>query len=286
MPIPSATTAGSLSSDQAVASFQARARYAFDLDEFARLTGRADNLHAARVSLARLVQRNLIVPVHKRPSVFVIIPAEYMSDGAPPVVWWLHDALTRMVPGYYLALLSAARYWGSLPQAPQVEQVMVEQSRPLLTVGKHKIAFLTRTDPGRAPVTQVRGEKAPYFVSTREATLLDLVKHQPKIGGLEVVARVAKDFGPHLTSAGMLRALDAMGQVAVAQRTGFILSELAIGKVAEVVAQWLAPRHMAARVLGEKQDPRHRECRNTRWRVMYSNSELQTIRDANLRAEA
>ena len=70
------------SAEDALADLQSRARYVFDVDTFAALTGRLDNAHGIRISLKRLAERGLVTTIHKRPMVYVIVPPEYRAYGA------------------------------------------------------------------------------------------------------------------------------------------------------------------------------------------------------------
>ncbi|OXC78741.1 hypothetical protein BSU04_10285 [Caballeronia sordidicola] len=157
---------------------------------------------------------------------------------------------------------------------------MVGSFRQPLTAGKRQVFFTFRKDISAAPTVRTRGEKGAYLVSTREATLLDLMRHLPKVGGLESVARVARDFGPHLKQSEFVRALDAMGQVAVAQRTGFLLSELKFEEMATVVEKWLSPRTRTTRLLAEPVPETMANMTKPRWGITYCMRDINEIQEA------
>jgi predicted transcriptional regulator of viral defense system len=269
--------ARSVDSGEALRLIQSQARYVFDTEEFARVTGR--NAHAARVSLARLARRKYVEVVHKRPSVWLIVPPEYSHYGAPPFAWWAHDCLTRLVPFYYVGLLSAARIWGSSHYALQVEQVVVQEQRGPIEAGRQKVVFVSKADAARTPVTDVARDRGRLRVSTREATLLDLVRHQDKIGGIEAIARIIKDFGPDMKPSSMLRALDAMGQVSVAQRLGFLLERMGLLQMADLVADWLGPRRVVRRTLSESDLGVDELLMDERWAVRYSGNQQRLLEE-------
>lgn len=83
-----------------------------------------------------------------------------------------------------------------------------------------------------------RGRQA----STREATLLDLIRHQSSIGGIEAVARIARDLAPSIDLRGLKQSLDAMDQVPAAQRLGYVFDHLGLKKPAQQVEAWLEGR--------------------------------------------
>jgi len=268
------------SAEDALADLQSRARYVFDVETFAALTGRLDNAHGIRISLKRLAERGLVTTIHKRPMVYVIVPPEYRAYGAPPFSWWLHDAMQLIEPEYYAGLHSAARYWGSSHYALQADHVMVGSYRAPLTAGRRQVVFTVRSDISSARTVRTRGEKGAYLVSTREGTLLDLMRHRSKVGGLESIARVARDLGPHLTQSELVRALDAMGQVAVAQRIGFLFEELKLDEMATVVEKWLSPRTRTTRLLAEPVPETLTIMTKPRWGVTYSMRDINEIKEA------
>jgi hypothetical protein len=78
-------------------------------------------------ALNRLAKAGLVVLLTKKPSTWLIVPPEQAHYGAPPVQWWLHDFLKTTDPDYYVALLSAARPWGSGHYALQTVQVALSR---------------------------------------------------------------------------------------------------------------------------------------------------------------
>jgi AbiEi antitoxin C-terminal domain len=266
-----------MNSEAALRHLQSRARYLFSLEDFTRLTGRESRRGSARSSLARLEARKLVSLVHQRPSLWVIVPPEHLHYGAPPVNWWLPDCMARLAPDYYTCLLSAARHWGSSHYAVQVHQVMVPACRPDIVVGRQRVTFFTKSEIERTPVLEVASEVSKMRVSTREATLLDLMRHQVKVGGVEAIARIAWDFAPELSRNGMLTALDAMGQVTVVQRLGFLFDRLGMNEQATLLFQWLAPRRRVPRALSESLDQRTEREYDARWQIKYLNEQLDIL---------
>jgi hypothetical protein len=136
-----------LDSDSALRELQSHSRYYFGTVEFAKLTGREPGSSSTKSALARLSQSGKIVSVSRQPSGWVIVPPEHSHYGAPPVGWWLHDCLRQFEPHYYLALLSAARHWGSSHYALQDTQVMLSAPRQPLSIGKIRVTFFPRRKP-------------------------------------------------------------------------------------------------------------------------------------------
>lgn len=216
----------------------------------------------------------------RRPSTWLIIPPEHGLYGAPPLDWWLNDLMWEQEPGYYLALLSAARFWGSYHHACHRTQVIVSRPRRTLSVGKYHIEFVVKKTIGNTPVVLERSPVAPFRVSTREATVLDLIRHQTAYGGLQVVARVVCDLAGEMTSAGIRDALRALGQCSAAQRLAFILARLGHDQLAAAVESWLLQRRQRRTVqpLEPQQDSNGAKRRvDEKWLVQYGDNQAQLL---------
>lgn len=264
----------------ALRQIQAQARYLFRADEFAKLTGRAMAGSALKSALSRYSELGLIASVAKRPSTWLIVPPEHQHYGAPPVDWWLDDYLRTTEPHYYLALLSAARHWGSAHYALQATQVMVGHPRRPQTIRRLRLDFTFKKDLAQTPVVDVTSSVARIRVSTREATLLDLLRHQAQIGGIEAVARIAKDFGPALDARELVLALTALNQVPAAQRLGFVLEHLKQKKLANQVEMWLQARRRIRRSLDTGVEPgTSSTAHSSRWDIDFTPQQQNSLEE-------
>ena len=229
-------------SDAALNQLQARARYYFQPAEFAQLTERQAGSASVMMALHRLARHGRIVAVTRRPSGYLIVPPEHADFGAPPFSWWIHACMTQVDPHYYVGLLTAAQHWGSAHYARQDVQVMASRARPPLTPGRLKLTFTPKRRLEATPTVEVSTGVAPWRVSTRAATVLDLLRHQEAVGGLEAVVRVLRDLAPAIKPQEMQVALQALNQRSTAQRLGFLLGRLRNPKLAAVVSSWLGAR--------------------------------------------
>ena len=267
------------SSTQVLRQLQSQARYVFREDEFAEQTGRAPGSPASQMALQRLSKAGHVVLAQKKPARWLIVPAEQAHYGAPPVDWWLDDFLLEKEPNYYLALLSAARHWGSAHYALQTTQVMVSRPRRPVQVGRLKVEFIVKRSLNATPVARERTRVAHLRVSTREATVLDLIRHQDAIGGLEAVARVAKDLAPKMTSSGMRDALSGLGQVPAAQRLGFVLQHLGCERLCASVSSWLQKRRRNVQPLATQQPNTCAYLIDDNWAVEYTPAQLEQLKE-------
>ncbi len=270
-----------LSTDQVLRELQSRARYIFTPAEFAALSGRSLEGRAVAGALARLAANNRIVLALKRPTKWLIVPAEHAHYGAPPISWWLDDCLKDVEPYYYVGLLSAARHWGSGHYALQATQVMVSQRRLNKAVGQLRIEYTVKSRLAQTPVVVATSQGGRLRVSTREATLLDLMRHQQTVGGLEAISRIARDFRNELSPASLTTALEALDQSAAAQRLGFLLETQGQAEAADALGKWLQNRQCPTVPVepGEAHSPDNKRTTNRRWRVSYSPVQLEQIEE-------
>jgi len=272
----------------ALRRIQSQSRYLFTPEEFAHLTGREPGSAALKMALQRLSKAGQIVLATKTPVQWLIVPPEHLHFGAPPVEWWLDDCMRKIAPHYYLALLSAARHWGSSHYAIQTTQVMLDRRRPSIAAGQIRVDFTPKRNSSATPVSSIRTGVAGLRVSTREATLLDLMRHQTEVGGMDAIARIANDFASDMSAQGITEALNALDFVPTAQRLGFVLDHLGAARLANAVAAWLVGKRANVQQIAPtyadslsvapsvaESTPAFSE----RWRIRFTEAQMQNIQE-------
>ena len=232
---------------------------------------------ARRAALGRLHRLGRVVRPLPRHRFFVVVPHEHHSAGAPPLAWYL-DALMRFlgVPDYYVGLLTAAQWHGASHFAVQETQVVVPHQMRPIQVGRERIRFVTKSAAAATPVVVRTAEGGTVRVSTPEATAADLVRYADAAGGLNLVATVLAELAPRLNPAALTAAVAATPDQAAAQRLGFILDQVAGGRLTAPLARWLAAQHPRIRPL-DAQAPVAGAAVDPRWRLR-----LNTIVEAGL----
>jgi predicted transcriptional regulator of viral defense system len=137
------------------------------------------------------------------------------------------------------ALLSAAVYHGASHQAPQVFQVMVDARVLDRSIGRVRLAFYTSTHTTDTPTETVTVLTGSIPVSSREATVVDLIREPRASGGISNVATILAEIGELDGSA--LATLAARHGRALARRTGWLLERYG-------ACQDLGPLRLAARL--------------------------------------
>ncbi len=217
------------------------------------LSGLATEGHLTPMAVQRQLdhvkERFLRLPV--RPSAYLLVAPEHRARGAPPVAAWLDADFRAREEPYYLGLLSAAALYESSQQAAQVTQVMVTRPMRPFEMGRLRVEFFVKTDLSKTPLRSIQGLPAPLAVSSPEATALDLVAFNSRIGGISRVAEVLAGMTGTLRPAGLRSALAAESRVAVKQRLGYLLDRLGMTRLASIVELGL-PRKLAPVLLQQE----------------------------------
>ena len=217
---------------------QAQGQLVATVDELAMMGGLS--YLAARRQLERLTPR--VVRLPGSASSFLIVPPEHQVRGAPPVAAWLDAYLQRRGQPYYLGLLSAAALHGASQQAVQVTQVITDFAIRPIDIGRLHLDFYVKHHVRKTPLSALPGLPAPLAVSTPEATALDLIAFNTRIGGIRRVAEVIAEMQSAFTVAGLRQALAAEQQTALKQRLGYVLEVLGMDRLAAEVRKVLPER--------------------------------------------
>lgn len=212
-----------------------RGRYSASLEEIRELTGLS---YAAVTSgLQRLrTQGRVFSPTR---GLYVVVPPEYRSWGVVPAEWFIDEMMRHLGHRYYVALLSAAAYHGASHQAPQVFQVMADARVLDRAIGRVRLAFYTSALTADTPTETVTVHTGSIPVSSREATVVDLIREPRVSGGISNVATILTEIGELDGSA--LATLAARHGRALARRTGCLVERYG-------TCQDLDPLRLAARL--------------------------------------
>jgi len=159
---------------------------------------------------------------------WVPVPPEYRSAGAPPASHFVDQLMNHLGHPYYVGLLSAAAIHGASHQSPMVFQVVTPARLRDRTIGRNRIQFLQRTATAERPRQRRNVPTGRIWVSTPEATVLDLTESPDDCGGLSNVATIIGELlqGSHINP-GALTGLAPLYPTAVVQRAGFLIDLMA-----------------------------------------------------------
>lgn len=245
-------------------------RVGFPLSQLLTATGL--KVDAAKAQLRRLGSR--VVRVPSAHPFFLIVSPEHLSTGGPPVDWWLDDYFAWLKHPYYLALQSAASALGSSPQSIQVTQVMTDTPRKPIELGRLKIIFFVKRHIAHTPTRQLLNAFAPTRVSTPAATVFDLVRYAPRIGGIGRAVETLRPLLSQIRAPELKEVLEAENETTSAQRLGFILEKADQSKLADLVAEWLSGRRQPVIPLVPPPAGRPATPLAARWRVLDNSGEF------------
>ena len=157
-------------------------------------------------------------------------------------MWWLDDYFAWLGHPYYLGLQSAAEAYGSAPQALQVTQVVTDTPRRGIQVGRIRVLFFVKRGVNGTPTQPLAKAFAPLRVSTPAATAFDLIRYAPRLGGIERSVETLAPLIPLIRAPDLKTVLKAEGEVAAAQRLGYLLETAGRAELADVVKDWLPDR--------------------------------------------
>jgi len=178
---------------------------------------------AFKKAAARLAKKTRILRI--RSGFFIIVPLEYRATGILPAEWFIADLMTYLEQPYYVGLLSAASLQGAAHQQPQQFQVVTTVPQREVRKKGLAIRFFFKTNFKATPVTQIKVQTGHISVSSPEATAIDLIRYARSIGGLDRAITVLKELGESMSSAKLIAAVKAEGNLVCAQRLGWLMEK-------------------------------------------------------------
>ena len=200
---------------------------------------------ALRKALYRQQRAGRLARLSRGADHWLIVPLPYRAAGSPPLETWLDPYLRKTLGApYYVGLLSAAEIHGASPYAVMLTQVMVQNPRRPITVGRHKLVFYTCARMEAMPTRWHESADGRFKVSTPELTALNLIQRESLLGGMGRVREVLRALWPHCTPEGLTQALDAVQSVPAAQRLGALLTLDDQVALAAPLSDWLRGKPM------------------------------------------
>lgn len=244
-----------------IENLQVSGRLAFTTEDIVRALGKS--VPAVRAQLRRLKEKGRIADPFR--GFHVVVPPKYRRLGCLPADQFIPQLMAHLGEPYYVALLSAAVYYGAAHQKPQVLQVMLSKARRGLECGGVRVNFVTRRDMGDTPVVERNTPAGVIHVASPAATALELVGYPERCGYLDNVATVLAELAESIDG----NELEAEAQrvpVAWTQRLGYLLVLVEQNELADRLDGVLAARNVFVVPLapweGIEGAPR-----DSRWRV-------------------
>jgi len=180
------------------------------------------SLNSIQMNLKRINKQQKIKHIMK--GFYVIIPPEYSYQKMLPPELFI-DALFKFLGRkYYVGLLSAAIYHGASHQQPQEYFVMIEKPAIRSTkVESLKINYIVNSDLKKSKVEDKKTRTGYMKVSKPEQTILDLIRFQNRIGGLNRAVTVIYELVEEMNETELGKVILDEEVNAVLQRLGYLL---------------------------------------------------------------
>ena len=226
---------------------------------------------AARLALRRLANKGLIASPAR--GFYVILPPEYRRLGCLPAEQFVPALMAHRRRSYYAALLSAAQFHGAAHHRPQTFQVALAGYRRPISCGRVAVSFITRARLAEVPFQSFNTPRGAIRVSSLEATAVDLVGYEKRVGGLAhaatVIAELAERIHPD-----RLAAAARTAPVSWAQRLGYLLDLVGAADKASPLERDVRRRARDTVLLVPGSPNEDRSPRNQRWRLRI-NAEIE-----------
>ncbi|MFA5649215.1 MAG: type IV toxin-antitoxin system AbiEi family antitoxin [Bacteroidales bacterium] len=128
---------------------------------------------------------------------------------------------------YYVGLFSAAKFHGASHQQIQRDYVITEQPK-FNNISKNTIdiRFFTTTNWSDKNIQQKKSDAGIFKISSPALTLVDLIHHQTKLGGINRILAIIEELTEELTESDLSELLSWYPNKSTLQRLGFLLEEL------------------------------------------------------------
>jgi len=219
---------------------------------------------AYRLSQKKLIQRLVC-------DFYMIIAPEYYYLGSLPPHWIIDPLMKYLGQEYYIGLLSAGSMHGSTEQQPMVFQVVTDRTTRMIWLERTTIEFHVSKTCASAVTTSLKTSVGYVKISTREQTMVDMVKYYPVAGFLSNAASVIQSLCEDSDPQKLAVVVEQEKTKSVLQRLGYILETVQCPQFAQVVEDEISKRSIEYTLLkpdfyiksGEK---------SSRWKIVINDT--------------
>jgi len=199
--------------------------YSFSVDELREKTGKSNT--SIKRELDRLTEKREIVNLRK--GFYLIITPRYSSAQKLPIQLYSEKLFKYLNRNYYVALFSAAKFHGASHQQVQRDYIITERPKyNNITKRAIEICFFSTSNWTGKNIQMKKSDAGIYKVSSPALTIVDLIHHQSKLGGINRMLVIIEELSEELTEADLVELLNWYPHKSTLQRLGFLLEELEI----------------------------------------------------------
>ena len=197
--------------------------YSFSVNEIAKATNGTSN--SLKFELLRLSEKGEIVNLRK--GFYLIITPRYSSAKKLPLQLYCEKLFNHLDRNYYVSLFSAAKFHGASHQQVQRDYLITEKPK-FNDISKNTIdiRFFTTTNWPDKNIQQKKSDAGIFKISSPALTIVDLIHHQTKLGGINRMLAIIEELTEELTESDLSELLSWYPNKSTLQRFGFLLEEL------------------------------------------------------------
>jgi len=201
--------------------------YSFSLDELIQHIDKPET--SIKGELSRLIEKNEIVNLRK--GFYLIITPRYSSAQKLPIQLYCEKLFKYLDRNYYLGLYSAAKFHGASHQQVHRDYIITEKPK-MNDISKSTIdiRFFTMTNWIDKNIQLKKSDAGLFKVSSPALTIVDLIHHQTKLGGINRMLAVIEELSEELIESDIIELLTWYPGKSSLQRFGFLLEELGVNE--------------------------------------------------------
>lgn len=201
--------------------------YSFSVEELRRETKKTDI--PIRRELDRLTGKGETINLRK--GFYLIITPRYTTAQKLPIQLYSEKLFKYLDRNYYVALFSAAKFHGASHQQIQRDYIITEKPK-YNDISKNSIdiRFFSTSNWTGKNIQQKKSDAGIFKVSSPALTLVDLIHHQTKLGGVNRMLAVIEELTEGLSKQDLVELLNWYPQQSTLQRFGFLLEKLGINE--------------------------------------------------------
>ncbi|MFN3555632.1 MAG: type IV toxin-antitoxin system AbiEi family antitoxin [Bacteroidales bacterium] len=199
--------------------------YSFSLNEIAKQTTGSSN--SLKFELLRLSEKGEIVNLRK--GFYLIITPRYSSARKLPIQLYCEKLFNHLNRNYYVGLFSAAKFHGASHQQIQRDYLITEKPK-LNDISKNTldIRFFTATKWVDKNIQEKKSDAGIFKISSPALTIVDLIHHQTKLGGINRMLATIEELTEELTESDLAELISWYPNKSTLQRFGFLLEVLGV----------------------------------------------------------
>ncbi|MCF8381841.1 MAG: type IV toxin-antitoxin system AbiEi family antitoxin [Bacteroidales bacterium] len=196
--------------------------YSFSLDELIDKLNRPET--TIKSELSRLIKKNEILNLRK--GFYLIITPRYSSTQKLPVQLYCEKLFSYLNRKYYVGLFSASKIHGASHQQVQRDYLITERPK-FNDISKNTIdiRFFTTSNWNDKNIQVKQSDAGIYKISSPALTMVDLIHHQTRLGGINRMLATIEELCEELTKSDLIELLTWYPNRSTLQRLGFLIEE-------------------------------------------------------------